>query len=320
MGGVLSAEVYTEPFAPSPTDILLSDVSSHIVAAIDSICTHRRGQCNSRVHAPIEEVVDRWWGVVPRFVDVIMGKSAVDTLYVRTGDPPSLGALCATSAALSPSLDTSSGALLTWKGASMSRVYERRIRVARNMYKLIVTTKGAHHNYNMSLLHMACAQKNLPMVWQLLRAGADPCTPELVYAYTPIHMVLDQPPWSPNSGIVGDAIISELLRAGADPNARTHADKCPLEIALLMRRSNCARILLEAGAHANADMRSEDMMTMLGYAIENRLIVIAGLLVRHGASPDEMSRDEWVMCTEKASSWRMPEIQTLLATSKHAAK
>lgn len=318
MGDVLSAELYTDPSEPSPADILLGDVSNHIVAAIDSICTHHRGECYGRVHVPVGEIVEQCWGVVPRFVDVIMGKSAVDTLYVRTGKPPSLGALCATSAALSPDLGTSSSALWTWRGASMSRVYERRIRVAREMYKLIVAARGANNNIGMSLLHMACSAKDICVVRQLLRAGADPHSPCRLYIQTPIHMVMEKPPWGPNTGIDADAIISELLRAGADPNVRTHTGKSPLEIALLMRRSNYARILLEAGAHANADMRSEDMMTMLGYAIENRLLVIADLLVRHGASPDEMSRDEWVMCTEKASSWRMPEIQALLATSKHA--
>jgi ankyrin repeat protein len=82
--------------------------------------------------------------------------------------------------------------------------------------------------------------------------------------------------------------VRELLRLGADPNARDEQGRTPLFSAVLGGAVGLVGLLLESGADPNA--RDQDGWTALHFAAQEHLPEMARLLMARGA--DVNARDQ----------------------------
>lgn len=98
---------------------------------------------------------------------------------------------------------------------------------------------------------------------------------------TPLHVATDWPGYFPN----GPQVVRLLLKAGADPNARSPGDETPLHWAASSDDSDVADALIEGGADVDAPDGSigTPLANAVGYGCWN----VARLLVDRGASVDE---------------------------------
>ncbi|MCC6003798.1 MAG: ankyrin repeat domain-containing protein [Thermofilum sp.] len=91
--------------------------------------------------------------------------------------------------------------------------------------------------------------------------------------------------------IEGDAArVRELLRKGANANARDEGGWTPLHWAALYGLADVAKLLLEHGANVNA--KNKDDVTPLHFAAAMGFVEVARLLLEHGANMNAKSKDE----------------------------
>lgn len=84
------------------------------------------------------------------------------------------------------------------------------------------------------------------------------------------------------------AAVRELLKAGANPNARDYWQDSPLLVAVRLDDPELVQILLDAGALVDVKGRG---YTPLGLAARNNNLAILRLLLQAGADPDRKSDD-----------------------------
>ena len=128
------------------------------------------------------------------------------------------------------------------------------------------------------VLTKAVQDRNGRLVHDLLIAGAYPSTPSQPFAVTPLHLAVER----------GDeGILSALLLAKADKDARDVNGETPLIWAVKIGRLAITEALLEAGADCN--IRREDTYSALDLAAELGRIHILRALLGHEA--DVNARD-----------------------------
>jgi hypothetical protein len=105
-------------------------------------------------------------------------------------------------------------------------------------------------------LHIAAAAYRLPIVRQLLTAGADVGARNRRGA-EPLHYAADgipgSPTWSPGAQA---ATVTGLIEAGADPNATDKSGVTPLHRAVRNRCAAAVNALLDGGADARRQNKS----------------------------------------------------------------
>ena len=119
-------------------------------------------------------------------------------------------------------------------------------------------------------IHEACKANSIEVARILLDGGANVNSPG-ASGYTPLHYVsydTDNPD-----------LAQLLLKHGADIEAKTLASKRPLELALVSRHCQVAKVLILAGANPNDTVQ----LPPLTLAIQNRLKETGVQLLEYGA-------------------------------------
>jgi hypothetical protein len=108
----------------------------------------------------------------------------------------------------------------------------------------------------------------------------------------------------------GDAAkVEELLKKGADVNARNWAGVTPLHIAAANGYLEVVKLLLEHGADANA--REEDGLSPLHIAAANGYLEVVKLLLEHGADPAIRNNRGWTPLDVARTSGREEVVKVL---------
>jgi hypothetical protein len=108
----------------------------------------------------------------------------------------------------------------------------------------------------------------------------------------------------------GDAArVKELLRRGANPNARDEYGLCPLHYAPWNRRAEVARVLLEHGADVNARALS---MTPLHRAATFGNVEVARVLLEYGADVNAKDKKGWTPLHIAATDGHVGVVELLL--------
>jgi uncharacterized protein len=163
-----------------------------------------------------------------------------------------------------------------------------------------VTVEGAEHLTN------AIRGGNVADVRALLAAEPELATACVHAGRTALHVATDWPGYFPN----GPAIVEILVRAGADPNARTEGrgeGETPLHWAASTDDIDVADVLIAAGADVEAPDGSigTPLDNAIGYACWHvaRRLVDAGAAVNklwHAAALGQLPRLEELLATEPA--------------------
>lgn len=124
-------------------------------------------------------------------------------------------------------------------------------------------------------LHRAVAAGNVPLVQQLLRAGADVNHPT-AYGVTPIALAVMEG---------SRAVVEALLQAGANPNAANDDGETVLMSAAAAGHLPVVELLLSRGANPNTRDTWRGQTALTRAAGENHAGVVAAL-VRGGADPN----------------------------------
>jgi hypothetical protein len=180
----------------------------------------------------------------------------------------------------------------------------------------------AHHVYaGDTALHLAAASYQPELAETLVASGADVRARNRREA-EPLHYAADGSPdsrhWDP---VAQRAVIVFLIAAGADPNALDKSGVAPLHRAVRHRCSAAAEVLIDNGADPR--LRNKNGSTPLHLSVQNtgksnsgseaskreqrRLIA---LLLRHGASPDDVDAKGTSVAAAASSEW----IRHLLGT------
>jgi hypothetical protein len=92
----------------------------------------------------------------------------------------------------------------------------------------------------------------------------------------------------------GDAAkVRELLKRGANPNAKNEHGWTPLHRATYWGHADVARLLLEHGADANAENKNSFIPTPLHLAAAMGHVDVTKLLLEHGADANAKNKDGW---------------------------
>lgn len=91
-------------------------------------------------------------------------------------------------------------------------------------------------------------------------------------SFTPLHLAVDRGSYS---------IVSDILRKGADVNARDLLERTPLHRIIITKHLGIAKLLIRAGADVEA--RDATQRTVLNYAAAENSASLVRLLIDHGA-------------------------------------
>ncbi len=123
--------------------------------------------------------------------------------------------------------------------------------------------------YGRTLLHGAASLGNLAVVKLLLRLGAAPDDRD-AGGHTPLYLLA-------NGSGAGAEVVSVLVRAGADANARCGSKRCtPLHMAARRGNVEVARALLDCGA--DPKIRDSQRVTPLQRALNCKKQKVAAIL------------------------------------------
>jgi truncated hemoglobin YjbI len=148
-----------------------------------------------------------------------------------------------------------------------------------------------------TLLHEVAGQGNARIVALLLRLGADPNASE-AFVHTPLYDVSNA---YPSDGVASATVVSILVEAGANVNAREKVKRCSA-LHMAARRGNVlvAQALLKCGADVEARDKYGD--TPLHRAVKCRqaemvaFLLASGAVVqakgRSGQTPQQVARGE----------------------------
>jgi len=146
----------------------------------------------------------------------------------------------------------------------------------RAIVALLIAYTAAHNatGAQPSALADAAMNGDLPVMYALLKKGADPNTPG-AFGTPPLH-------WRVRVDDVESA--RRLLKAGADPNGLTERGVTPLSLAIAAGDSQMVRLLLEAGADPNYAEPSGETGLMM--AAQVGVLEVIEQLLGHGARVD----------------------------------
>ena len=157
-------------------------------------------------------------------------------------------------------------------------------------------------------LHFAAHNGKAQLIPLLVASGAElearTTKAETCSKWTALHLAA----WSQ-----ADAFdtVEQLLRAGADKEAKTVKLKCtPLHLAALRSNEGCVASLLNAAANVKA--KDKKRKTSLYYATNEGKLEIVNVLLDHGADPDAGNRYGWVSLYLAAKKGKLEIVKALL--------
>jgi ankyrin repeat protein len=160
--------------------------------------------------------------------------------------------------------------------ASDARVAEAAMRgdadAVRKLLKDGVDANSAQGD-GMTALHWAAMKDHVELAEMLLYAGANVKATTRMGGYTPLTLA------AKNGNA---AMISALLKGGADVNATTSTGVTPLMLAAQSGRADAVKALIDGGANVNAKETVRDETALMFAATHNRMDAMA-VLLKHGA-------------------------------------
>ncbi|MGA2882123.1 MAG: ankyrin repeat domain-containing protein [Bryobacteraceae bacterium] len=172
--------------------------------------------------------------------------------------------------------------VVAWGDQPVSRLIDAAMNDDASAVRLLIQQKA---NVNApavdgtTALHWAVRANNLPMVEELLRAGADPKASDR-YGLTPVSLACS------NANAV---ILARLLDAGADPNSPDPQGTTALMIASRTEGgTEAVKLLLERRAAVNA--RDSLQSTALMWAVRSNHPEATELLIHHDAEINARTR------------------------------
>lgn len=255
-----------------------------------------------------------------RHVDAVANLRPVEVVHglgVLSRNPPTLAAMCAVSYVRANHRCSESGNCTCWRCTHMSGAYRNLMHAASVAMRTIATASNRLHA-DMTLLHVACTNGSPDAAEKLLSWGANPNAYSAQHGCTPLYcaMYLSQTEIKQRNAA---ELVRLLIRHGASVHTGAHISSQPLHIAVMLGLPECARVLMQHGARADAQMGTV-AETILGSSIMTHSFAMTRVLLQCGANMDLMSFREWMMCEEEAKREHADDIVALLNKSKHAAK
>lgn len=313
-----------------PVDTLLRELQTYVSGCIDMVDFQFHAHADhAGTRTTYDSIIAMLKNAVGAFVDAAENGRWRNTFYAYSEDrphifqlltgyhtgPPTLAAMCVTKIA---TRSTSARAChrrkhlptcTCWAGVEIPHVFKRMLAAA-NAAACAIT---AGHAAGITLLHLACNLWLVDDVSRFLLMGADPNALAAGMHYSPLHCVLAD---RAEDNAIRMRIIRLLLQAGADANAHTRSGKTPLYYAISYGWMELVELLLSYGADANA-YHGDDAVAALPRAIMSGEFDIALLLLNGKCTPDDMSYETWLRCITAARSADQYDIVNMLSTSKH---
>lgn len=163
--------------------------------------------------------------------------------------------------------------------------------------------------HDMTRLHHAVVQQDIPRLNTLLRLGLDIEAASGPMGVRPIHMSV----LAEQTGC-----LERLLEAGASPDAPDAHGTTPLHAASTLNLPHVAEILLDSGASPEA--RGPKGARPLQLAAWSNAAEAADVLLRNGASVDATDKKRRTACHAAAAADAPEALEVLLASGANAEK